>query len=351
MNKKMLSHLVIKTAKVRNQLFKTCFSLLLVIVQISVISAQTQSNSDGNKLQAANNNQNSEPQRNFNVFFSANDGMTNRADLISQKFESNFENTNVVLTNTDQLAPLDIKNQIRSDDNACVVSVGVKATEAVLATREKIKVFSTELPRMHLDKLRQMYQQFNIDLTGIYQEQSFERQLKLIKAINDKTESAHLFLGMSDKYYLQEFKRTAEDNQIELHYRILQPSSSISKYLDLNSNSSMLIITNNEKVYKPYQIEELVKIAFEKQLYLIGNKFQDAENGSLIAIYTPEDKLVDEISESVSAYCLQYQTILPNYAKSFALAVNKKINQNMAIEELDGDKLMEAMRQMESKNE
>jgi len=65
----------------------------------------------------------------------------------------------------------------------CSISIGENTTKKILSLRSKIKTFALNVSRNQLNKLNQIYKRLNIEVSGIYQEQSLSRQILLARAL------------------------------------------------------------------------------------------------------------------------------------------------------------------------
>ena len=232
----------------------------------------------------------------------------------------------------------------------CAMAVGPFATQKMLTVRKPINYFSVFTSRNLLDQLNRVYRRLGISVSGIYEEQPFERQIYLSKALNASLNSIGLLLDQKDKYYLPEFQSIALENKLALNYRILGAADSPEKYLsDVASVDTYLLLTNNNQLFMKSKLASLVLSAYYQQVKLIGNRYEDAKVGTLASVYTPPTTLAIEAVSEFKSVCESGQIEPPRYAKSFSVIINKQIAENLNMVDLNANQLSKHIAQMENK--
>ena len=223
----------------------------------------------------------------------------------------------------------------------CAVTIGLETTQKILSLRNPVKTFALSLSRLQLDKLNQTYQRLNIEVSGIYKEQSFARQIALAQALEPELKQVGSLFGQADKYYLPEFQQTANEKGFQLNFQILQMANSGESYLTrVVDNNGYFVLLNNSQIYQKSKLANLVLAASHHQIKLIGNLFESSQLGAIASVYTPTNELLKEASKDISAYCQNNPTaqsakISPHYAKGFSVMVNHPMAENFGISELN----------------
>lgn len=233
----------------------------------------------------------------------------------------------------------------------CAISIGKLATQKVLAVRSSVKVFSLYVSRVHLDKFNRVYRKLGVFVSGIYEEQPFERQIYLSKALDPEIEQVGILVNQLDKFYLTDYQRMAKDNKISLNYKILKTSDIPERNIkDVAGKNQVLLISNNEQLFMESKLVGTVLSAYYQQVKLIGNRVSDSKMGALASIYTPPSYLAIEVVNNLIAICKNNETPSPRYSKYFSVAVNNRIADNLNLPNYDTDEITKKISQMEKGN-
>ena len=239
----------------------------------------------------------------------------------------------------------------------CAITIGLAATQQVAAMRSTDKLFSLSLSRLQLDKLHQVYSRLGIFISGIYQEQSFDRQLYLSKALSPELDKVSILLDQSDKFYLPEYQRIANNFDIELDYRILHSADTPQNYLPvITAKNGYLLISNNQRLYMKAKLAGLVVSSFHQQVNLIGGQINDVKAGAIAGVYTPPYSLAVEAARAIKKLCHQDVNYMPSYATDFNVIINTQLlanrtkthNQTDTNQYLYAEQLRKKIEEMES---
>ncbi|WP_444994205.1 ABC transporter substrate binding protein [Aliikangiella sp. IMCC44359] len=264
------------------------------------------------------------------------------------QLEQKLAGRNINFIDVSQMSKREIEAQLESA-HYCAMGIGEVATKKMLSVRKPINHFSVLVSRNILDQLNRVYSRLGIQLTGIYQEQPFSRQLFLSKALNPNIKSVAILLDQSDKYRLPEYIDIAQKYDIKLNFQILRPNDPPEKYLTkITQTGSYLLITNNQQLFMKSKLAALVLSAYYRQINLIGSRFEDAKIGTLASIYTAPTSLSIETSSEFKKLCENQQLMPPRYAKSFSVIINKQIAGNMKLHDINTNELSKQINQMEA---
>ena len=131
------------------------------------------------------------------------------------ELEKKLTNHKIKIVNTRDLNIAQLKSQLE-ESKSCVLTIGQQALESILATRDKTPIFSTLVSRTNLDSLASSYARLGSRVTGIYEEQSFDRQLLLSQVINPENKNIVVILGWKTRYYLDNYRITTEKRTLNL---------------------------------------------------------------------------------------------------------------------------------------
>ena len=241
------------------------------------------------------------------------------------------ERIKIISTHDSPLAQLD--GQL-SGANKCILSIDSQSLDRVLATRTQTPIFSTHTPQIDLDDQIRKYRQFGVTLSGIYQEQSFARQLMLAKAIDSKLDTTVIILGRKTRYSLDNYKVITRNHAMDLSYIILKRNGSPHNFLsNLSNHSKFLVTINDQHHYSNDNLQALLITSYKTKIPIIGNKAEDSLNAAIASVYTPLELLALETTNELPDYCNNSRSkqakvnhlFQPHYSKAFYVSINEQI--------------------------
>ena len=284
------------------------------------------------------------------IFFSGQDKSHQEIlELVQESFYSRVEGFKPIYINTHRLGELALKERV-NQDMSCAVSISSDVSKRVLSVRAKIPLFTMNVPRHELDKLRRVYERLGVRVSGIYEEQSLERQVFLAESISPTNKRLAILYNQKDKYYSEPDRAEIKKLGFELDFNILQNTDTPQKYLSkvTDGKGSILLLTNNQSLYTESRVKALVLDANRQKIRLIGNRQVDFEQGALMSIYTPPESLVMETLGEIASFCFNSEDHLPKYADEFTVSLNSNIANAMAENEINAEKLNRKVRDIES---
>lgn len=221
-----------------------------------------------------------------------------------------------------------------AQSNRCVLTLDHISLSKILATRTKAPIFSTHVSKFDLDDYVAKYRRFGVTLSGIYQEQSLDRQLLLAKAVNDKLKTAIVIFARKTRYFLDDYRAAVIKRGLELSFTMLARNNSANKFISRQANSGgILIVVNDGLHYSPLKLPSLLMTSYKIGLPIIGNRQQDSELAAMASVFTPNKKLAAEVAHEVVSYCdamlssepSEKKVRKPNFSRHFSVAINQQI--------------------------
>ncbi|MCF6192905.1 MAG: hypothetical protein L3J46_01050 [Kangiellaceae bacterium] len=272
-------------------------------------------------------------------------------NALKSRFQS--EQIKVLSTRESPLAQLDSRFR---GSNKCIISVDSHSLTRVLATRTQTPIFATNTPQIDLDNQIHKYQQFGVTLSGIYQEQSFARQLMLARVINNELDTAMIILGRKTRYSLNTYQATARDQNMDLSYIILKRNGSPHNFLsNLSSGSQFLVTINDQHHYSIDNLQSLLITSYEKKIPIIGNKAEDTLNAAMASVHTPLDQLALETANELQDFCINSHSadakegdlFQAHYSKAFSVSINQQIANHLNYSNLSEEQLFQKLLNIE----
>ncbi|MCW9018453.1 MAG: hypothetical protein OQJ89_15880, partial [Kangiellaceae bacterium] len=285
------------------------------------------------------------------VFYQRNNSQDEKlADVMLTQLQQKLPALQAELAETSNMSRNQLE-QFLGSEHGCSITVGSIATQKVLSARSKKSIFAIKVPRHKLDQLKRIYQRLGIFVTGLYEEQPFARQVLLAESLSSDLEVISILLGQSDKYYLADYQRIAQQYEMELAFQLLRPTDPPEKYLkNVAESGGWLALTNNDELFQSSKLAGLVLAAYYQKVNLLGNKLEDSKSGALASIYTSINSLANEAIPDIRALCVTNTRRPPRYAKNFSVEINQHIADNTNVRNLDAGKITKQIQEIESQN-
>ncbi len=272
------------------------------------------------------------------------------ADRLSDQLPqlSDFKNIRKVDINDYTIAQLE---KILTPAKDCAITLGELSLKTLLSTRPNNRVFSLLVAKHQLDTFIENYSRFGVELSGIYQEQSFKRQLMLVQSIQPSAKKVALALGLKTKYWLNYYRNLSQQHNFELDYNLLNLQSSLQLFVEqLEANKTFLMVINDRDVYSPLQLQAILVTSYNRQIPIIGSKLSDSKHAAMVSVYSPTELLFTEVSQNISQFCRQQQLAPPSFARNFSISINPSIARSLNYTQLDEKAIKRKIQLLESNN-
>lgn len=289
---------------------------------------------------------------NVTIFYQRNSAQDEKlAGVLLSELQQKVVELQVTLAETSNRSRNQLE-QFLGSEAGCSITIGSIATQKILSARSQKSIFAVKVPRHKLDQLNRIYQRLGSFVTGLYEEQPFERQILLAKSLSSDLKEISVLLGQSDKYYLTDYQQIAERHELKLAFQLLRPTDPPEKYLkNVAKSGGWLALTNNGELFQSSKLAGLVLAAYYQKVNLLGNKLEDSKSGALASIYTSINSLANEVIPDIRALCVANTQRPPRYAKNFSVEINQHIADNTNVRNLDAGKITKQIREIESQNQ
>jgi hypothetical protein len=280
------------------------------------------------------------------IYYLANDvstdetkSFTNLSAKLKTKISSSHPNWKVNIYDITTKLPFEIDDLLKLNKDFAV-TLGENTLLKILASRSKVPIFSLNTPRVTLDRMRKIYADLNIQLSGIYREQPFPNQLALAKAIRPDYENIYVLLGRLSRFHLNDYKNDVALLEYNLKYRILENQDSTAAYFSgMLPELGFLTLLDNSQQFELGNIELLLPVSFQLDIPMIGNRLIHGNIGALASIYSGQNELVEETNQIIEQYFTHNKYQDPKYLKNFSVFVNQQIAQSFNYPNLDEKQL------------
>jgi len=281
------------------------------------------------------------------IIFYSSSTADNISELLAQQIPmlSEFKHIKRVDIEDFSIAQLE---KILAHSQQCTITIGEKSLKTILSTRPKKRIYSLKVAKYQLDKLIYLYSRFAVELSGIYQEQSFERQLNLVQAIQPQAKNIAIALGLKTRYWLERYQIISQKHSLPLFYNLLNRQSSLQLFVErIKADHSFLLVANDPDIYSPIQLQSILVTSYNRQIPIIGNKFSDSENAAMVSVYTPTDLLISEVSQQLDHFCSNAQLATAQFSQNYRVTINPTIAESLNYSSLNAESLKMKLQAME----
>ncbi|WP_196137862.1 ABC transporter substrate binding protein [Aliikangiella sp. G2MR2-5] len=236
-------------------------------------------------------------------------------------------------------------------DISCVMTIGTNTLSRTMKARAEVPVFATYAPAHLLEKYHRVYANLSLYISGIYEEQTFQRQLTLAQVTKPGLKKVLRLFNKSDMYYLPEFRKQAKSMGLSLDFKLLSahdPTEQFITNLQDPDEHQVLLLSNNNALFGEKHIAGVVLKAHKQNMIMIGNQLKSVEQGAFAAIYTPTVTLAIEAASELKSICLEEKRPEPHFATGFDVKVNKHIANMLGLTNIDANTLKNRLDRAES---
>ncbi len=224
-------------------------------------------------------------------------------------------------------------------DSALIVTVGLSATQTVLATTSATPLLATLLPRLAFEDLHCG----NAVAPGrkcsaIYIDQPIERQVRLIHVALPGRHQVGAVLGPTSQRLLPELREAAARYRFSIVTHEIKDSSELFTALEtVLSNSSVLLTLADAQVLSSASARSILISAYRFQVPVVAYSESYVKAGATLAVYSSPQQVGQQAAE-VAAHALEEErTVLPppQYPKYYLIKVNTQVARSLGLDIAD----------------
>lgn len=242
-----------------------------------------------------------------------------------------------VLENPEKLA-----DQPPSD---LIVSAGMKASLSVMS-EAKVPVLVTMIPRVSYEQLLAQFQnQYrSSEISAIYLDQSWERQLDFIQATLPDHRRIGLLYSAQTLADLTLLRKQVAERHIELVVKLVSNEKQLFSALDdlLNSSDILLSLPDN-MIYNSVSIRNILLSCYRSGIPLIGLSQSYVDAGAIGAIYSSQQQLSEQIAEAIRIFAQNGNLPKPGYSLDFTISLNPEVARSLEIKLFSPDIVRDIM--------
>jgi len=261
------------------------------------------------------------------------------ADSFRMHLQRERPSVNVAVENSLARAEDDL-----SADTRLLVSVGMKATRAALALDTRIPVLAVLVPRDGFDALVYPDKGESRQISAIYLDQPYSRQLALIRRVFPARERIGVLLREQDRQKLDALSAAARLQKVQLVSELIPDGGKIVPSLErLLAASDLLLVLPDALLYNKNDIQGVLLTSYHYRDPVVGYSLALERAGAIMALYSKPAQIGYQAAE-VAMRSLHTGTLAaPQYPKYFTVSVNQQVARSLNISVPDESDLQEAL--------
>lgn len=218
--------------------------------------------------------------------------------------------------------------------NTLVVAFGKHATEYALKHCATCNVFALAVPKLELDALSGSPSAAK-RLSGIYAEQTLERQFRVIKSTLPTLRTLGVLLRPDQEPMHKRIQHTARGFGLQVRSHLFtgeeKPSSAIRQ---LATQSDAILATTNPGIYNKDTMFGILLTSFKSGVPIIGHASEHHDAGALLSIFASPEDMGRDLADLVKESGLESDTYNPviRFSKYYHVTRNEHVAKSLGIE-------------------
>jgi len=215
-----------------------------------------------------------------------------------------------------------------------IVSVGMRASLASVS-QTSVPVLAVMIPRASYEKLSaQISKRYRSpEISAIYMDQPWERQLDFIQAIFPERRRVGLLYSAQTLADLDLLRKLVAKRHIKLKTMLVSNEGELFHTLDdlLDSNDILLSLPDN-LIYNSISIRNILLSCYRSEIPFIGLSQAYVNAGAIGAIFSSQQQLAEQIDEAIRFFSRNGKLAEPGYSHDFTISLNPEVARSMGIE-------------------
>lgn len=232
-----------------------------------------------------------------------------------------------------------------------LVAVGIKATQRLLQSRGKQPILSLLVPRGGFQRTLQEHGATPAEnLSAIYLDQPWDRQLRLIDLSVPGYEELGTLLGPASARQLPTLSRAAEDAGKRLHSaQVSEENGYLQPLRRLLERSEVLLAVPDPLVFNRQNLQGILLSTYHRQVPVFGFSAGYVRAGALAAVYSTPSQIADQAAEWLAKASEQSPPRLPapSHPVYYSVAVNHRVARSLNIRVPEGVELAKQLQRDE----
>lgn len=215
-----------------------------------------------------------------------------------------------------------------ADGSDLVIAVGMKAMELAIAS-SAAPVLGAMIPRTGYEMLleRQPAQQRSKEISAIYLDQPWDRQLNFIRTILPNHDTVGLLYSPDIRITLPRLPPGMSLNA----KTVSSPETLFAALENILDSSDVLLAIPDSKIYSSSNVRNILLTSYRYKVPLIGVSQAYVNAGALGAIFSTPEQLAVQTAETVVSFVRDRRLPIPQYPATFDIALNHQVARSLGI--------------------
>ncbi|MBC3878524.1 hypothetical protein H8K38_11945 [Undibacterium sp. FT79W] len=223
--------------------------------------------------------------------------------------------------------------------NQLVIAVGTPAMVAMAQKPATNPVLNVLVPRATFIKTAKQYNR-NQDqrrFSAVYMDQSWSRQLRLIRATMPPRSKIGILLGRESSDYISALQSAAKEADLAVNIESVTDDAELLNALRrLLSNSNAILAVPDAQIYNRNNISSILLTSYRQQVPLFGFSSSYVKAGALAAVYSTPAQISQQVAEIISNLSSGSSLPAPQYPRYFSVNTNPQVARSLGLS-IDSD--------------
>jgi len=257
---------------------------------------------------------------------------------------ANHLNSLLQTSNKTSVRLLSLKNMAndefsRATANQLVIAVGTPAMVAMAQKPATNPVLNVLVPRATFIKTAKQYNrsQDQRRFSAVYMDQSWSRQLRLIRATMPPRSKVGILLGRESSDYISALQSAAKEVDLTVNIESVTDDAELLNALRrLLSNSNVILAVPDAQIYNRNNISSILLTSYRQQVPLFGFSASYVKAGALAAVYSTPAQISQQVAEIISNLSSASSLPAPQYPRYFSVNTNPQVARSLGLS-IDSD--------------
>ena len=227
----------------------------------------------------------------------------------------------------------------RAAANQLVIAVGTPAMVAMAQKPATNPVLNVLVPRATFIKTAKQYNrsQDQRRFSAVYMDQSWGRQLRLIRATMPPRSKVGILLGRESSDYIAALQSAAKEVDLTVNIESVTDDAELLNALRrLLSNSNVILAVPDAQIYNRNNISSILLTSYRQQVPLFGFSASYVKAGALAAVYSTPAQISQQVAEIISNLSSASSLPAPQYPRYFSVNTNPQVARSLGLS-IDSD--------------
>jgi ABC-type uncharacterized transport system substrate-binding protein len=227
----------------------------------------------------------------------------------------------------------------RATANQLVIAVGTPAMVAMAQKPATNPVLNVLVPRATFIKTAKQYNRSQDPrrFSAVYMDQSWSRQLRLIRATMPPRSKVGILLGRESSDYISALQSAAKEVDLTVNIESVTDDAELLNALRrLLSNSNVILAVPDAQIYNRNNISSILLTSYRQQVPLFGFSASYVKAGALAAVYSTPAQISQQVAEIISNLSSASSLPAPQYPRYFSVNTNPQVARSLGLS-IDSD--------------